>query len=108
MIDRIWLVLLLSGCAVSHPPRRNFEALVRKYQAAPDTSPFSDYRIFREQDLLTVRVEEKKLPAVVKKVFPNGNLFIEGQDISGVVRPMDIAQDNSVRSAYLADAELAF
>ena len=28
--------------------------------------------------------------------------------ISGVVRPIDIAQDNSVRSSYVADAEIEF
>jgi flagellar L-ring protein FlgH len=60
------------------------------------------------------------VPAVVKKVLSNGNLFIEGHRvvlvnneeqhfyISGVVRPIDIAQDNSVRSSYVADAEIEF
>jgi flagellar L-ring protein precursor FlgH len=60
------------------------------------------------------------VPAIVRKVLPNGNLFIEGHRvvlvnseeqhfyISGVVRPIDIAQDNSVRSSYVADAEIEF
>lgn len=60
------------------------------------------------------------VPAVVKQVLPNGNLFIEGHRvvlvnneeqhfyISGVIRPIDITQDNSVRSAYVADAEIEF
>jgi len=60
------------------------------------------------------------VPAVVRKVLPNGNLFIEGHRvvlvnaeeqhfyISGVVRPIDIAQDNSVTSAQVADAEIEF
>jgi flagellar L-ring protein precursor FlgH len=60
------------------------------------------------------------VPAVVRKVLPNGNLFIEGHRvvlvnaeeqhfyISGVVRPIDIEQDNSVRSSKVADAEIEF
>ncbi|MFT3709073.1 MAG: flagellar basal body L-ring protein FlgH [Archangium sp.] len=70
----------------------------------------------------TARTEKltATVPAVVKKVLPNGNLFIEGHRvvlvnneeqhfyISGVVRPIDIAQDNSVRSSYVADAEIEF
>ena len=60
------------------------------------------------------------VPAIVRKVFPNGNLFVEGHRvvlvnqeeqhfyISGVTRPIDIAGDNSVRSSSLADAEIEF
>jgi len=60
------------------------------------------------------------VPAVVKKVLPNGNLFVEGHRvvlvnneeqhfyISGVVRPIDIEQDNSVLSSKVADAEIEF
>ena len=60
------------------------------------------------------------VPAEVKKVLPNGNLFIEGHRvvlvndeeqhfyISGLIRPIDIGQDNSVRSSYVADAEIEF
>jgi len=60
------------------------------------------------------------VPAVVRKVLPNGNLFVEGHRvvlvnseeqhfyISGVVRPIDIEQDNSVRSTKVADAEIEF
>jgi len=60
------------------------------------------------------------VPALVRKVLPNGNLFIEGHRvvlvnreehhfyISGVVRPVDIDQDNSVRSSAIADAEIEF
>jgi flagellar L-ring protein precursor FlgH len=57
---------------------------------------------------------------MVTKVLPNGNLFIEGHRvilvnaeeqhfyISGVVRPIDIDQENSVKSAMVADAEIEF
>ena len=58
--------------------------------------------------------------AVVTKVFSNGNLFVEGHRvilvnaeehhfyISGVVRPIDIDQDNSVKSSLVADAQIEF
>ncbi len=60
------------------------------------------------------------VPAVVRKVLPNGNLFVEGHRvilvnseehhfyISGVVRPIDIDQDNSIKSSMIADAEIEF
>ena len=63
---------------------------------------------------------EATVPATVKKVLPNGNLFIEGHRvilvnneehhfyISGVIRPVDIEGDNSVASAFVADAEIEF
>ncbi len=193
------LTLVLSGCGVAHidpyvPKQRNYESIAQKNSAEPanndgslwrsdgrNANLFSDYRAFREQDLVVVRIEENAdarrsadtnisretefsaslqaflrtvaittpqvdvtaalklgnsfsadgrtartekltatVPAVVKKVLPNGNLFIEGHRvvlvnneeqhfyISGVVRPIDIAQDNSVRSSYVADAEIEF
>ena len=60
------------------------------------------------------------VPSLVRKVLPNGNLFIEGHRvvlvnqeeqhfyISGVVRPIDIDQQNSVKSSLIADAEIEF
>lgn len=60
------------------------------------------------------------VPALVRQVLPNGNLFVEGHRvvlvnqeehhfyISGVVRPIDIDQQNSVKSSLLADAEVEF
>jgi flagellar L-ring protein precursor FlgH len=193
------LIAILSGCGPAHiepyvPKQRNYEVLATKNAASPESNDgsiwradgrnanlFSDYRAFREQDLVVVRIEENAdarrsadtnisretevsaslqaflrtvqattpqvdvtaalkagnsfsgdgrtartekltatVPAVVKKVLPNGNLFIEGHRvvlvnneeqhfyISGVVRPIDIAQDNSVRSSYVADAEIEF
>lgn len=60
------------------------------------------------------------VPSIVRKVMPNGNLFIEGHRvvllnqeehhfyISGVVRPIDIDQENSVKSSAIADAEIEF
>lgn len=190
------------GCSVPHidayvPKQRNYEFVGAKNATteadtagglwkpdARNAALYSDYRAFREQDLVVVRVEEMAdarrsadtttsrdaeisvalqaflraagtttnatpqldltanaksgldfaadgktgrterltatVPAIVKKVLPNGNLFIEGHRvvlvnseeqhfyISGVVRPIDIAQDNSIRSSYVADAEIEF
>jgi flagellar L-ring protein FlgH len=60
------------------------------------------------------------VPAVVMKVLANGNLFVEGHRailvnseehhfyISGVVRPIDIDQLNSVKSSVVADAQIEF
>ncbi len=60
------------------------------------------------------------VPAVVMKVLPNGNLFVEGHRailvnseehhfyISGVVRPIDIDQLNSIKSSVVADAQIEF
>jgi flagellar L-ring protein precursor FlgH len=60
------------------------------------------------------------VPATVTKVLTNGNLFVEGHRvilvnseeqhfyISGVVRPIDIDQDNSVKSSMVADAQIEF
>lgn len=56
----------------------------------------------------------------VAREMPNGDLFLEGTKVilinneeyhlylSGLVRPADIAQDNSVPSSRLADAQLEF
>ncbi|MEM6960600.1 MAG: flagellar basal body L-ring protein FlgH [Myxococcota bacterium] len=56
----------------------------------------------------------------VKRKLPNGDLFIEGTKIilinneelhiyvSGVIRPEDIEQDNSIGSSLIADAQIQF
>lgn len=198
-MKHILFLLLATSCGVAHidpyvPKQRDYQVLADKNTAEPENADgslwranarnanlFSDYRAFRELDLVVVRIEENAdakrtadtnlsreteysasvqaflrtlqatnpqldltasmkmgvdfngdgrttrtekltatVPAVVKKVLPNGNLFIEGHRvvlvnseeqhfyISGVVRPIDIAQDNSVRSSYVADAEIEF
>jgi flagellar L-ring protein precursor FlgH len=57
---------------------------------------------------------------VVTDVLPNGNLVIEGRRVitfsgetqyvvlRGLVRPLDIAPDNTIQSANIADARLEF
>ncbi|HKU40093.1 MAG TPA: flagellar basal body L-ring protein FlgH [Polyangiales bacterium] len=63
---------------------------------------------------------EASMAVRVRRQLPNGDLFLEGTKVlmindeelhiyvSGVVRPEDIAQDNSVSSAVIADAEIEF
>ena len=58
--------------------------------------------------------------AVVVAVYPNGNLAIRGEklltlnqgeevvQISGVIRPEDIAPDNSILSSRVADAKITY
>ncbi|WP_373049412.1 flagellar basal body L-ring protein FlgH [Vulgatibacter sp.] len=60
------------------------------------------------------------VPAIVRTVLPNGNLFVEGHRvvlvnneeqhfyISGVIRPIDIDQENGIKSTMVADAEIEF
>lgn len=60
------------------------------------------------------------ISAVVVKVFPNGNLFINGKReinvnnetqyivLSGVVRPADISSDNEIASTYVANAQIYY
>lgn len=59
-----------------------------------------------------------RMSAVVKKVFPNGTMLIEGTRnvivnketqtfrLSGIVRREDVRSDNTVRSESLAEAEI--
>ncbi len=60
------------------------------------------------------------ITAMVREVFPNGNLYIEGKKeviinnerqyiiISGIVRPEDIAPGNSITSDLIADARIEY
>ena len=60
------------------------------------------------------------LPTRIKRRMPNGDFYIEGSKIvlindeesllylSGVVRPVDVAPDNSVSSLKVADAEVEY
>lgn len=63
---------------------------------------------------------EAAMAVRVKRQLPNGDLFVEGTKVlmvneeelhiyvSGVIRPEDIAQDNSVSSSVVADAQIEF
>ncbi|MEZ4461626.1 MAG: flagellar basal body L-ring protein FlgH [bacterium] len=60
------------------------------------------------------------VPVIVKKALPNGNVFVEGHRvilvneeehhfyISGVARPFDVDENNTIASSRLADAEIEF
>lgn len=60
------------------------------------------------------------ITARILKVLENGNYFVYGHNevlidgekrlvtISGVIRPYDIARDNSISSKYIADSKIAY
>jgi flagellar L-ring protein FlgH len=107
--------------------KSDFAATAAFMKAAADTGPGQTYLQGsfdkRFQGLGTTARTERltaTVPALVRKVLPNGNLFIEGHRvvlvnseehhfyISGVVRPIDIDQENSIKSSMVADAEIEF
>lgn len=61
-----------------------------------------------------------KMTATVTNVLPNGNLMIQGMRevvlndeqqiivLTGIVRPQDVSQDNTVLSTYIANARIEY
>jgi len=93
-------------------------------RAHPDLDPSQLFSVMSEYgfagDGETTRGSRvnARIAVRVKNRLPNGDLFVEGTKVilindeelhvyvSGVVRPQDIEQDNSVRSSLVADAQI--
>ena len=86
----------------------------RLVQATSDNSSTGSGRIQRNE-AVTMRVA-----ATVTQVLPNGNLVVGGRQqvrvnqemrdlsIAGIIRPQDIASDNTVQHDRLAEARIAY
>jgi flagellar L-ring protein precursor FlgH len=82
---------------------------------ASSTSGVNGTGAIRRNETVTLRVA-----ATVAQVLPNGNLVVTGRQqvrvnselrdlsIGGVIRPQDIASDNTVRHDRLAEARIAY
>lgn len=80
-----------------------------------NTSTFTGTGTQNRQETFTTTIAAR-----VIKVMQNGNYFIEGSRevlingekqiirLSGVVRPTDIARDNTINSQYIADAKIMY
>ena len=98
---------LLSGAAASVLPGRLLTT---------DSTSSSDGRgsVNRQENLQT------SVAAVVTQLLPNGNLVVEGKQeirvnfeireliVAGIVRPEDIQSDNTIDSAKIAQARIAY
>lgn len=90
----------------------------------PDTSKLIDTNSTSQSNGAgnTTRSEQinMTMAAIVTEVLPNGNLVIRGKQevrvnfelrelvVTGIVRPMDIARDNSIRHSQIAEARVIY
>jgi len=107
---------------MTHKSDLSAQAAFNKALSAPNLQVNGSFNRSFSGTGSTARTENltATVPALVRKVLPNGNLFIEGHRVvlvnneeqhfyvSGVVRPIDIDQENSVKSSMIADAEIEF
>lgn len=98
-------------------------ALKAKY---PDVDPAKLFSTASDQKFTGAGAVERKgqvlatLPVRVKQILPSGDLFVEGTKVvmvgfeekhiylSGIVRKIDISEDNTVPSSRIADAEIEY
>lgn len=98
-------------------------AVTRKY---PELNPDALIQLMSKSDFAGSGTTsrngklEGRIAVRVRKVLPNGDLFVEGHKVillneeelhfyvSGVIRPSDVQPDNSVRSSLIADAQVEF
>ena len=98
-------------------------ALAKKYPGTDLTKLFSsttDQKFTGQGQVQRQGQVTAELPVRVMEVLPSGDLFIEGTKVvmvgneehhiyvSGVVRPVDIAADDSIPSSRIADAEVEY
>jgi flagellar L-ring protein FlgH len=103
-----------------------FSAMKRLQQDNPNLDPAKLIEAMRQSDFSGSGGTSRKgklratLTARVKRVLPNGDLYVEGHKVlminseeshfymSGVARPVDINTENAVASSVLADVQIEY